>query len=215
MGSLDSAKYCYELALYNRTDYPFALAGLARIEKTNANYKAAIGYLIKANEQITEYSFYEDLAELYLLDGQKLKSDSATMKAIEMLSPGENDNEEVAGHGHYADRELALVYSKKGEHLKAMQHAITEYNRRPNNIDVCETLAWIYYKAGKFYLADAVMKKAARTGKRNPETLCRRGLIQLKVGQNFMGRKNITDALQMNPFLDAELKSEATSYLQM
>ncbi|HTF03062.1 MAG TPA: tetratricopeptide repeat protein [Bacteroidia bacterium] len=212
--SMDSAKYCYELAQYNRTDYPFALAGLARIEKAKGNNAAAIAWLEKANLQISEYSFYEELAELYAANGEKVKADSAMATAIAMLGPGETDNEAVIGHGHYADRELALAYARTGEYDKAIMHAITEYNRRPNNIDICETLAWVYYKAGKYYLAEDMMRKALRTGKKNPETLCRAGLIQIHSGFGYSGKRLLNDrAIASNPFIDHSLKEESAPYI--
>lgn len=211
--SLDSAKHCYELALYHRTDYPFALAGMARIEKANGNYDRAIALLTKANEQIVEYSFYEDLADLYTLRGDKALADSSLNMAIEMLGPGATTNEEVVGHGHYSDRELALAYVKTGDYTKAMEHAIREYNRRPQNIDVCETLAWVYYKAGKYYLAEDMMRKATRTGKKNPDVLCRAGLIKIKAGYQAAGQKMINAAVTMNPFIDSDLKSDISAYI--
>lgn len=214
IGSADSAKYCYELALYNRTDYPFALAGLARIEKGAGNYPAAIQFLEKANLQITEYSFYEDLAELYALNKQQVKSDSAMSQAIAMLGPGAIDNEAIVGHGHYADRELALAYARTGEFTLAMQHAITEYNRRPNNIDVCETLAWVYYKAGKFYLAELMMRKALVTGKKSPNTIVRAGIIKCHSGFTGAGQKLLmSQQIQTNRFIDHELKNEGIELL--
>jgi pentatricopeptide repeat protein len=212
-GALDSAKYCYELALYNRTDYAFALAGMARIEKANGNYTGAIAYLNKANEQISEYSFYEDLAELHALNGNTVQADSAMQTAIAMLGPGAVTNENIAGHGHYADRELALAYARTGDYNKAIEHAITEYKRRPGNIDILETLAWVYYKAGYYYLAEYHMRDALRTGKKNPETLIRAGLMKIKSGQQWRGEQYIRDAYAMHPAIDTELNSMASVYL--
>lgn len=215
VGALDSAEYCYGLALYNRTDYAFALAGMARVERAKENYTAAIAYLTKANGQISEYSFYEDLAELYRLNGNTAQADAAMQTAIDMLGPGAVTNENIAGHGHYADRELALAYAKTGNYDKAIQHAITEYKRRPENIDIEETLAWVYYKAGYVYLAEEHMRKAMRTGKKNPETLLRAGLIKIACGQTLAGQRYIATAQVMKPFIDPELQSAASVYFSM
>lgn len=213
IGAMDSAKYCYELALYNRTDYAFALAGMARIEKANGNYAIAVAYLNKANEQISEYSFYEDLAELHELSNNKAQADSAMQTAIAMLGPGAVTNENIIGHGHYADRELALAYARTGNYQKAMEHAITEYKRRPGNIDILETLAWVYYKAGYYYLAEYHMRQALRTGKKNPETLVRAGLMKIKSGQEWRGRQYINEAYALHPAMDSELNALASVYL--
>lgn len=211
INATDSAKYCYELALYNRPDYAFALAGMARIEKANGNYPGAIAYLNKANEQIDEYSFYEELADAHRLNGNITQADSAIAKAILMLGPGAVTDERIVGHGHYADRELALAYVKAGNSPKAIEHAIAEYKRRPENVDIQETLAWVYYKAGYYSLAEHYMNKALRTGKKNPETLLRAGLIHLKVGRNWMGRELIRNGGK-NVFVDEELKKEIAAF---
>jgi tetratricopeptide (TPR) repeat protein len=210
-GAADSAKYCYELALYNRADYPFALAGIARIEKSKGNYTGAIAYLQKANEQISEYSFYEELAQLYRLSGSNAEADSAMSTAIEMLGPGATTNENIVGHGHYADRELSFVYSATGNTDKAIQHAITEYKRRPDNIDVQEALAWAYYKAGYNALAEYYMRLALRTGKKNPETLMRAALIEIKIGNNFKANSHVAAARPMGIFLDHDLMQEISA----
>jgi tetratricopeptide (TPR) repeat protein len=212
-GAKDSARYCYELALYNRPDYAFALAGLARLEKSAGNYLKSIELLKKANEQITEYSFFEELSEVYKLNGNNPLADSALQNAIDMLENDEVNNENVKGHGHYADRELALIYCKTGNYTQAIHHAILEYKRRPDNIDVQETLAWVYYKAGYYALSHFYMKSAMRTGRKNPESLIHWGLIKIKAGQTAAGKKLLSEAIEHDAILDHELRLEVYALL--
>src|SRR4030095_11571496 len=91
------------------------------------------------------------------------------------------------GHGHYADKELAYAYLKLNDTENALKHALIEYERRPNNIDVCETLAWVHYKRGKFNDADKMMRKALRTNSQNPVLLARAGLVKIKSGDKGNG----------------------------
>lgn len=211
-GAMDSARHCYEMAIYNRTDYAFALAGLARIEKVNGNYSKSISLLQTANQQITEYSFYEDLSEVYTLSGNQALADSSLNTALELLGTANTEDESIAGHGHYADRELALIYIKKGNYQKAIEHAIMEYKRRPKNIDIQETLAWAYYKSGYFALADFYMKQAMRTRRNNPESIIKSGLIRIKSGQPLTGKLMITDVLKRNSIISNELQKEISGY---
>ncbi len=211
-GSLDSAEMHYAIALQERPDYPFALAGMGRIEKAKGNYTAAIAHYEKAKTLIIEYSFADELTDLYLLAGDKKKADQSAKETIELLGAGE-DVESIKGHGHYADRELAYAYLKTGENDKALQHALTEYRRRPGNIDVAETLAWVRYRRGEYVLASALIGTAMRTHSRNPQLLCRAGLIKIKYGHKETGIRLIREAFAMNPFLDPELKKEAQPYL--
>ena len=129
-----------------------------------------------------------------------------------MLSPNA-DVESENGHGHYADKELAYAYLKINDTENALKHALLEYDRRPDNIDVCETVAWVRYKKGEFAEANKMMDKALRTNSKNPVLLCRAGLIKVKAGQIDNGKTLIKLALETNPFIDVDLKKEASPYL--
>jgi len=211
-GKLDSAKREYEIALLERPDYAFAVAGLGKIEKANGNYKEAITHFEKAGTLITEYSFYDELTDLYKLNKEDDKAKKNSDKVIAMLSPA-SDVESESGHGHYADRELAYAYLKINNIDKALIHAQIEYERRPDNIDVCETLAWAKYKKGIFAEADKLIDKALKTGCKNPVLLCRAGLIKIKNGNVESGKALIREGIEANPFLEPELKSETVQFL--
>ena len=66
-GHLDSAKYQYEVALQERPDYAFAIAGLGRTEKAKGNYKDAIVYFEKAQKN-QMYKFF--IISDYLAPGE-------------------------------------------------------------------------------------------------------------------------------------------------
>jgi tetratricopeptide (TPR) repeat protein len=213
-GNIDTMEYQYRAALAERPDYAFALAGLGRVEKLKGNYKEAISYYEKANGLITEYSFYDELTDLYRLNGEDKKAEQSANKVIEMLSPIASVDEGTEGHGHYADRELAYAYIKKGDYKKALEHAWTEFNRRPANIDVCETAAWASYKAGNTEDAFKLITIALRTNCKNPVLRCRAGLIYIAKGKKVQGTSMIRNALAQNPNLsDTELKNEVKAYL--
>jgi Tfp pilus assembly protein PilF len=84
---------------------------------------------------------------------------------------------------HHADGELASAYLMIEDYDKALQHALSEYNRRPKNIDVNETVAWIYYKKGTAQKALPFIETALRTECKNPTLLTRAGLILAKNNQ--------------------------------
>jgi tetratricopeptide (TPR) repeat protein len=212
-GHLDSAEFQYQTALKERPDYAFALAGLGKKEKVNGNYKKAISYYRKAEKAIIEYSFSDELTDLYRLNGDPKNGYKSAYRVIKMLSPLSNDDESVSGHGHYADRELAYAYLKINNTDKALEHAMLEYNRRPKNIDVCETVAWVYYKQKNYAKANEFISKALRTGCKNPTLLCRAGLINYKAGKHKEGKKLLDLAFKNNPVIsDIKLKNEANYY---
>src|ERR1051326_115009 len=83
-GDLDSAEIQCKIALQERPDYPFAIAGLGRLQKERGNYKEAIGYYEKAKDMITEYSFSDELTDLYLLNNEKERSEKKAQTVTEI-----------------------------------------------------------------------------------------------------------------------------------
>jgi tetratricopeptide (TPR) repeat protein len=212
-GHLDSAEYHYQLALQERPDYAFAIAGLGKIEKAKGNYIAAINYFEKAKGIIIEYSFADELTDVYRLNNENEKAEGSAKSVIKQLSPLSNEDESGSAHGHYADKELAYAYLKINDTENALKHAQLEYDRRSENIDVCETIAWVYYKKGNFIEANKMMDKALKTNSKNPTLLCRAGLIKINAGEKDKGINLITMALKTNPIIfDVDLKKEASYY---
>ena len=211
--SLDTAEYEYQIALRNRPDYAFAYAGLGRIAKSKGNYKEAIAFFEKAKLNMLDYSFADELTDLYRLDNQTAKAEKNALEVIEMLGPNIG-NESETSHGHYADKELAYAYLKIKDNAKALEHATIEYQRRPNNIDVAECMAWVEYKNDHYKEANKLIDVALKTKSKNPILLCRAGLIKIKANQVDSGKALIKKALETNPFLDIELRKEASVYLK-
>lgn len=212
-GALDSAAVQYKLALLERPEYAFAIAGLGRIEKAKGNYTDAIAYYEKAKKLIIEYSFSDELTDLYQLNNQRGKAESSAKEVVEMLGAGSTDESNIV-HGHYSDKELAYAYLKTNDLENAMKHAKLEYKRRPDNIDVCETMAWVNYKKGNYTEANKFIQTALKTNSQNPILLSRAGLIKIKSGEPTKGIQLIQKALQTNPFIaDVYLKKEAAGYL--
>jgi predicted Zn-dependent protease len=96
---------------------------------------------------------------------------------------------------------------------KALEHALAEYNRRPKNIDVNETVAWVYYKRGNGAEALPYIEKALKTNSKNPVLLCRAGLIYSKTNK-LKGKELLQEGLKNNPSMPVLLKQEATKALK-
>jgi predicted Zn-dependent protease len=89
-----------------------------------------------------------------------------------------------------------------------------EYNRRPGNIDVNETVAWVYYNKGNAEKAVMYIKEALKTNCKNPVLLCRAGLIYASAGDKAMAKTILQDALKNNPVISPVLRSAAQKTLQ-
>lgn len=207
-GDIEKAKNQYNIALQERKDYAYAYAGLARISVSGKDYVKAIEYYTKANTQINDYAFQEGLAEAYELSGNKEKGDLLYKQAIEGMTKDANSGNDDDNIGHYVDKELAYAYLKIKEYDKAMQHALLEYNRRPENIDVNECVAWVYYSKGDYAKALPYIKTALKTNSKNPTLLCRAGLIYAKNGNSSTAKVQLKDALNSKAVISEDLRDE-------
>ncbi|MCB0628944.1 MAG: tetratricopeptide repeat protein [Saprospiraceae bacterium] len=164
-GDTDQAAKQFEIVLANRPDYPFAIAELARLDMEKGNYQQAEASLKKAAAIMPEFSFFQDLAEIYLRTGRSEEFDETVKYLLTML------NEDEAA-GHRMDLEKSIVYAKLlKDYDRALATAHLAYQERPNNIDVNRTIAKILIEAGQSEKAKPYVLAAAITNSQKPEFL--------------------------------------------
>ena len=162
-GEWDKAVNEYETILQNRPNYPFAIAALAGIDKEKKNYTSAESRLKEAIKIIPEVSFYVDLATLYQEIGREDEKNKMIPEILEMLADDE-------AHGHMMGMEYAEVYaSLMGDYAKALEYVQKEHEIRPENIEVNQKMAEVYYQMGELELAKKYLKKALKTNSQNPD----------------------------------------------
>lgn len=203
-GELARAEAAYRSALQLRPAYAYAQAGLARVACARGDYATAIKLLQLARAQVRDFAFDDELTDLYQLNHEPAKAQASAQAVIKQLQAHANTNDENDDEGHYTDRELAYAYLKAGDLNRALEHAKTEYARRPANIDVCETMAWVHYKRGEYAEARKYMTQARRTNCQNPQLLYRAGCIALRSGQAAQGEALLRQARQQNPYLQPD-----------
>ncbi len=213
-GDFKKADSLYRFSLSLRPGYPYALAGLARIALASNDYKAAISYYQKADSIVDDNSLKEELAEVYVLAGQKNKADKITREVIEALNKDSQASNKDQTIGHYADRELAYAYLKLNNFDKALEHAMLEYNRRPENIDVNETVAWVYYTKGDYARALPYIKTALKTHSKNPVLLTRASLIFYRTGDSQLAKSMLQQASPGNEYIGKSLRQETLNVIQ-
>lgn len=213
-GDLKNAEFSYRIALDERKNYPFALAGLGRIYASQKNYSEALKYYIAADSIITDYGIKEEMVDVYKLAGQSKKSEELANTIIgEMNKDAEAGNEDE-NIGHYADRELAYAYLKINDKEKALNHALAEYNRRPKNNDANETVAWVYYSRGQAEKSIPFIEEALKTNSRNPVLLGRAGLIYMATGKTIKAKDLLQSSIKSSPLLNPELYFDIKKALQ-
>lgn len=198
--ALDKAKAQYEVALSERPDYPFALAGLGNVARLRKDYPKAIEYYEKARSVMADAAFFEALIELYTLNGQHDKASTCAKATIDALLSDHISAAKDKSMGHYSDMELAHLYLITNQLDQALQHARAEQQRRPDNIDACETLARVLFKMGKSGEAAPLMETALRTHSQKPERLVLAGQVKIANGQQAAGEALIAKGLALKPY---------------
>jgi len=213
-GDLLHAQNCYEFALQVRPGYPYALAGLGRIAAANKDYTKAISYFQQADTTVNDFAIKESMADTYRDMGQTTKADALQKEIIAAMNGEAKSGVDDASIGHYVDKELAYAYLKVNDYDNALKHALLEYDRRPDNIDVNECVAWVYYSKGDYDKALPYIKTALRTNCKSPTLLCRAGLIYAKAGEKIIAKTTLQQALQTNANITSDLKMLCTAALQ-
>lgn len=176
VGDYKLAEKQYASILVERPSYAFALEGLARIEKYRKNYEKALKYLDEAAAIMPEFSFHEEMADIYMLQGDQEKSMAKYKEVIEMLK-----EDAAAGHVVYLD--LSKIYIKSNMVDSAYVYGMKEYEMRPNNIDVNRNMAEIYLMKKDFAKANEHLQIASRTGCKNPELIALTQKVQTETTQ--------------------------------
>ncbi|HZG01693.1 MAG TPA: tetratricopeptide repeat protein [Chitinophagales bacterium] len=200
-GKLDEARAQYEAALHFRPNYPAAEIGLAKVEKANKNYDAAIGHTENAIRVVSESFYVAQLGELYALKGDEKKAQKIRNDVVKLLEQGEEEQENAAMK-HNSNRELAFAYLDAGKHDKALEHALNDLNIRPDNIDANELVAWINYEKGDYAAAKTHAAKMLRTNTRNANTLYKASLIYARAGDAAKAAELQQLAQATSPFID-------------
>jgi tetratricopeptide (TPR) repeat protein len=213
-GDLQNANMYYTMTLDERPGYAYGLAGLARIAIAEKDYNKAITYYTQADSSVNDFAIKEALADVYQLSGQKQKSDDLMKIVIDDMNKQAQSGQNNENIGHYVDKELAYAYLKINDYDKALDHALLEYDRRPENIDVNEAVAWVYYCKGDYDKAVPYIKTALKTNCKNPTLLCHAGLILAKAGEKPLAKTDFQNALKLNPNIDETLRTQSLNVLQ-
>jgi len=213
-GKIDEAEQVYKLALTERPNYPFALAGLGKIARYRKDYPGAIAYYEQAKAVMSDASFFEELIDLYRLNNQPDQSATCAKATIDAVSADNTEGAKKQEGGHFAERQLAFLYLKTNQLDKALEFAQIDQQRRPKNIDACEMLAWVLYKKGDVAQAATFLPTMRGTNSQNPELLVKSGLIMVANGQKEQGAALIQKGMSLKPYMEESLAAEAKMHLK-
>ena len=214
MGKLNDAKMYYSIAVENRQDYPYALAGLARIAIAEKDYSKALDLYLLADSFIPDHTFKEGIAEVYNLTGQPEKAKMVADEILNYMIQFSSDGKKGKSAGQNEDHEMAHAYMGVGNYEKALEYALAEYNRRPANIEVNETVAIVFLEKGDYAKALPYIETALKTNCKNPELLCHAGLIYAMTGDKTKAKALLRQGLNSDPLISAALKTKSEELLK-
>lgn len=190
-GQLEQAEAIYRQALQFQPDYPYALAGIGRIQAAEGSYNAAIAILEPLAIRLPLPQFVIQLGDVYQRTGQHEKAQQQydLVRVIQQLN---------AGSGMNVDLELALFEADYGSPAAALTQAQAAYNARPS-IHAADVLAWALYQNGRYEEAHTYSQEALRLGTRDALLHFHAGLIAHQLGQTAEAQHHLTQALTINP----------------
>lgn len=153
----------YETCLQARENYPFALAAKASLAEAQGRPEEAVQWLQKAIAIIPEVGFYTDLAKMMKKTGNQAALDTLIPQIEAMYA-----EDKAAGH-RVALEEAAFHLELTGKVDLAAALISEELAIRPDNIDVNKMAAAIARRQNRPQDAAAYLKKATRTGAKDPE----------------------------------------------
>lgn len=191
-GQFAQAEAIYQQALYYRPDYPYAQAGLARVQAAQGNYEAAIAIYKPLVARFPLPEFAIALGELYEAMGQPdlAQEQYALVQTIQQLN---------ASAGMDVDMELALFEANHGSNpAETAKQAEVAYTRRPS-VYAADVLAWALYQAGEYERAWQYSQEALRLGTQDAMLHYHAGLIARAVGEETAVSSHLQTALTINP----------------
>nr|MBI3405525.1 tetratricopeptide repeat protein [Acidobacteriota bacterium] len=183
-----------------------ALALLGQIQvQSNALDRAEASYNILTKERPTDPRGYILLGAVNELKKNNSKAEEMYKQAIELQA----DNP-------IASNNLAFLIAERGGNLDvAMTYAETARKALPDSPNVADTLAWIYFKRGRYGLAIELLEESVHKEASSPTFHFHLGLAYQKLDNKPKAKLHLERALQLMPkgYPDADAARKALAEL--
>ncbi|MDZ7360198.1 MAG: tetratricopeptide repeat protein [candidate division KSB1 bacterium] len=206
-GKADTAAFIFKGILEERSNYAYAIAGLAQVNSVKKNFAEAIRLFQQAYQIVPDHGFIEQLADLYRAAGDARRADSTAQEVLKTFGQHEQG-------GWNINREFAMFCANHNMNLAAaLKRAKSEYEARPNNIDVLETCAWALYKNGHVQEAVPLIEQAMKLNTRRATLSYHAGMIYFAAHQREKAKTHLQRSLAENLSLHPLYVDEAQQAL--
>jgi tetratricopeptide (TPR) repeat protein len=193
-GDLTGAVTQYEQGIAANPNYPMLNAGLAKAH-------AALGQTTQALSEYDRVVRLLPLPQLLIEYGDLLTAAGWHDKARQQYDLVAVQQQLLADNGVTDHLTAAAFLADHGPPAKALTEAKAEWKVR-HSVLVADALAWALHRAGHDAEALDYARNATRLGWRNATFLYHRGAIQEALGNKEQARRDLTDALAINPHFD-------------
>jgi tetratricopeptide (TPR) repeat protein len=191
-GALPAADNTLAAALKLTPSNYQVLAAMGKVKAAEKDYKTAIHYYQSAIGIVPQIDSVAALGDLYQMTGdpQAAEQQFAMVDVIRRL-------QQV--NGVRGDTLIARFYADHDRHLpEALRMAQAEYPTR-KNVLAADTLAWCYYKNGRYREAKAMSEQALSQHTPDASFLFHAGMIAAKLGDRKMAQIYLSQAQSLNP----------------
>lgn len=230
-GSLVPAAKQIEQALARAPRNPHVLTVMGRIKAAQGDYPQAIRFYEQANALAPRHAALAALTDLYLLSGDSEMAERMYQQVCELHThhshahehshDGEHTHDEAhaqdANQAHEDDPgrtipgnvphthgsvELArFLADQDREPAKALGEAEAAV-RTLQSVHALDTLAWCYYRNGRFREAQETIQRALRWRTPDAAILFHAGMIHAALGEREPAKRYLYQALNLNPHFD-------------
>jgi tetratricopeptide (TPR) repeat protein len=167
------------------------LATMGRVKAAEKQYDAAIDSYSKAIAIAPQIDAVVALGDLYTVTGKSAEAEKqyALVETIDKLNKA---------NGVRGDMQIAMFYANHDRHLPEALHMAEEEYKTRKNVYAADTLAWCYYKNGRYEEAKRMIDQAL--SHKTPEALFlfHKGMICAKLGDEQAARQTLYEALSLS-----------------
>jgi len=192
VGDLTAAERAYAESLAHLADYPYALAGMARVRAAQGDVPDTIELFERASARIPVPEFIIGLGETLEAAGRadEAADQYALVGAIGQL---------LEANGVRQDLEIAAFLAEHGDDPDAaVTRARSAFAARPT-VFGADTLAWALHAAGMDAEAAQYADQAVRLETGSSLLLYHAGVIEAANGETDLARDRLERALALNP----------------
>lgn len=191
-GDLAAAERAFAESLAHLADYPYALAGLARIAAARGDLSAAIDLYERASAVVP-------VPELIIGLGETLEAAGLQEAADDQYSLVVAMGELLEANGVRSDLEVAAFLAEHGpDPDAAVARARDAMAERPT-VFAADALAWALHAAGSYDEASEYADMAVRLDTANSLVLYHAGVIAAANGETLIAQERLERALDLNP----------------